>query len=399
MPTRAVAFSIAAAAVLLFAADLPFLEVAGSAVLLPLALLPLAVVGALVAARVPRNPVGWLTASAGLAFELNFTALIYAWNALVVSPGTLPGGAVAALIGDHAFPVAVAFVVLMLLHYPSGHDLGGWWTRAEIALIAMVVTGTAASLVSPGPLWVSAPQIVGDTSFAITNPLALDGLLGKAALLASGLTGRLTFPAVFLAPASLIVRYRRTSPVERAQIRWLAYVGTAAFAVLIGGGFLPGAVGDWAWGVGVTLLGMLPIAIAVAIFRYRLYDIDVLIRRTVIYAVVSAVLLVVYLAVVTGLQVVLAPVTAGSGVAVTVSTLVVVALFQPVRMRIQGAVDRRFYRARYDAERTLDAFAERLSGEVDLSTLARDLVGVVTDTVRPRSVSVWFRRGERRDRS
>jgi len=142
----------------------------------------------------------------------------------------------------------------------------------------------------------------------------------------------------------------------------------------------------------VVGIGLLPVAIGIAVTRYRLYDIDVLIRRTLIYAGVSALLAAAYIGGVALFQTILAPFTAGSGVAVAISTLAVVALFQPVRRRIQSAVDHRFYRAKYDAERTLDAFAARLREQIDLASLERELVGVVNDTMQPVHASLWLRK-------
>ncbi|HAL25188.1 MAG TPA: hypothetical protein DCP25_00405 [Chloroflexi bacterium] len=191
---------------------------------------------------------------------------------------------------------------------------------------------------------------------------------------------------------SLFIRYRRSSAVEREQIKWLAYSGTLAFVLIVLGNAIPGDLGTWLFPLAFVVLGTLPIAIAIAIFRYRLYDIDVLIRRTLVYAAVSAVLLAAYIGGVALFQTILAPFIAGNGVAVAISTLAVVALFQPVRRRIRAAVDRRFYRSRYDAERTLDAFAGRLRDEVDLESVRADLLQAVRETVQPAHASVWLRR-------
>ncbi len=201
------------------------------------------------------------------------------------------------------------------------------------------------------------------------------------------------FPALALiAAAALVFRFRRSRGVEREQLRWLMYTAAVSVGLLLIG-FLtpPGPAAAVAQVASLAGIGLLPIAIGIAITRYRLYDIDVLIRRTLIYAVLSAVLLATYVAGVALLQTILAPLTAGSGVAVAISTLAVVALFQPVRTRIQATVDRRFYRAKYDAERTLDAFAARLRDEVDLAALRGELLGAVNDTVQPAHASVWLR--------
>ena len=189
-----------------------------------------------------------------------------------------------------------------------------------------------------------------------------------------------------------MVRFRRSRGVERAQLKWLTYTAVITFGLLLIPFLVPpGWIKTLAAATSVFGVGLLPVAIGIAITRYRLYDIDVLIRRTLIYAVLSAVLLATYVGGVGLLQTVLAPLTAGSGVAVAISTLAVVALFQPVRRRIQNAVDRRFYRATYDAERTLDSFAGRLRDEVDLESVRADLLHAVRETVQPAYASVWLR--------
>ncbi|MDP9321367.1 MAG: hypothetical protein M3P16_09755 [Chloroflexota bacterium] len=220
----------------------------------------------------------------------------------------------------------------------------------------------------------------------------MQGPLGDLVLLAGSTMLRI-FPALALiAAAALVFRFRRSRGVEREQLRWLMYTAAVSVGLLLIG-FLtpPGPAAAVAQVASLAGIGLLPIAIGIAITRYRLYDIDVLIRRTLIYAVLSAVLLATYVAGVALLQTILAPLTAGSGVAVAISTLAVVALFQPVRTRIQATVDRRFYRAKYDAERTLDAFAARLRDEVDLAALRGELLGAVNDTVQPAHASVWLR--------
>ena len=156
----------------------------------------------------------------------------------------------------------------------------------------------------------------------------------------------------------------------------------------------PGLIKTLAEATAIFGIGLLPVAIGIAVLRYRLYDIDVLIRRTLIYAAVSAVLLATYVGGVALFQTILAPITAGSDVAVAISTLSVAALFQPLRRRIQEAVDRRFYRSRYDAVRTLDSFAVRLRDEVDLNAVRADLIGSVRQTIAPAHLSLWLRERE-----
>jgi hypothetical protein len=259
-------------------------------------------------------------------------------------------------------------------------------------MVTLVALGSAGQLFKDAPMPLNGPLPEGVAPIVVANPFVLPGTIGAILTLLSHLLDDATVPLILVGPLSLFVRYRRSSAMTRQQIKWITYTGAVSFTVIVASNFVPGGLSDWLWVAGIVSLGLLPVAIALAIFRYRLYDIDVLIRRTLVYAAVSAVLLLTYVAAVALLQTILAPLTAGSGVAVAISTLAVVGLFQPVRTRIRAAVDRRFYRAKYDAERTLDRFAGRLRDQVELESVRAELLSAVGETLQPSHASVWLRK-------
>jgi hypothetical protein len=249
-----------------------------------------------------------------------------------------------------------------------------------------------ASALADRPILVPQPSgFTGDAPRSIANPFALHGPVGDLLLLvASGIN--IFLPLLLIAPLALVVRFRRSRGIERQQLKWLTYATAITFGlVVIPFVVPPGPIKTLAAATATFGIGLLPIAIGVAVTRYRLYDIDVLIRRTLIYAAVSAVLLAAYIGGVALVQFILAPVTSGNGLAVAISTLAVLALFQPLRRRIQEGVDRRFYRSRYDAARTLDSFAVRLRDEVDLDAVRADLIASVRQTMAPAHTSLWLR--------
>ena len=233
---------------------------------------------------------------------------------------------------------------------------------------------------------------------AAQNPFAVNGSIGDLLSLAGTVAVIVMIAVVFLAMASLVVRYRRAVGVERQQLKWFAAViaiaGPALAIAILTSGTTSGTIADVSgatWGIAVISLALLPVAIGIAILRYRLYEIDRLISRTIGYATVTGVLVVVFAAAILLFQAVLAPLTGGNTVSVAASTLVVAALFQPLRRRVQSRVDRRFNRARYDAERIVAAFAGRLRDEVDLGQLRTEITAAVDHTVQPIAVSLWLR--------
>jgi hypothetical protein len=372
-----------------FAADLWFPDLHGPGiVIVALPLLSFAIVGSLLVVRRAGDPIGWLLGAAGALLQLGLLANAYGYASLAAG-AALPGGELAVWFGYPAAIAAVGLVVSALVRFPDGRPPGRAFAILLWAFAAFLVIGVVGVALADQSL--IAPRQPGDPPRFISNPFALHGPLGDLVLLAASAIN-IALALALIAPIALVVRFRRSRGVEREQLKWLTYTAAIAFGLgLIASVSPEGTIRVVAEATSVLGIGLLPVAIAIAIFRYRLYDIDVLIRRTLIYAAVSAVLLAAYIGGVALFQFVLAPVTAGSGVAVAISTLVVVALFQPVRTRIRSAVDRRFYRSKYDAERTLDTFAARLREQIDLASLERELVGVVNDTMQPVHASVWLR--------
>ena len=376
------------------AADLLFLDYFGPTIVLGFPMLPFAVVGSVLVLRRAGDPIGWLLGLTGALFQLGFLLSAYAYTSLGAS-AALPGGELAVWFLSSFLAFALFGLVLSaVVRFPDGRPPSRTFAILLWISVALVVIAVIGAAFAERPITVPQPLVgphAGDPPHQIPNPFALHGRLGDLVVLAGSAVK--VFPVLALiAAAALVLRFRRSRGVEREQLRWLMYTAAISVGLLLIG-FLspPGPGAEIAQAASLIGIGLLPVAIGIAITRYRLYDIDVLIRRTLIYAVLSAVLFGTYVGGVALLQAILAPLTAGSGVAVAISTLAVLALFQPVRTRIQAAVDRRFYRAKYDAERTLDAFGARLRDEVDLAALQGELLGAVNDTVQPAYASVWLR--------
>jgi hypothetical protein len=349
-----------------------------------------AVVGALIAVRRPRNPIGWLCLGFGLVGGSQVAAYSYAIHGLITDPGSLPGAVFAAWWAGWAASPVFAFVTSLLpLLFPTGRPPSPRWRPVLLLSLVTVAVATVSAAFSPGPL-------SGAAEFV--NPVGV-GILGE--ILPASFSSQspwLFVASMLLASASLIVRYRRAQGPERQQLKWFF----GAFLLVVGSLFIGSAVGIvfgesrfsgfWSSAVFPVTVLTIPMAIGIAVLRYRLYDIDLLINRTLVYGVLTAILAAAYVGAIAALQVVLQPVTQGSQLAVAASTLVVAALFQPLRARIQRVVDRRFYRSRYDAERTVARFSGRLRDELDLAALSAELIGVVGETVRPARAGLWLRR-------
>ena len=348
-----------------------------------------ATVGALVASRRPGNAIGWIFCYLGLSFPLVGAGEEYALYALVSEPGSLPGGEglvwLAAVLSG---PIVFAVFALVFLLFPEGRLLSRRW-RLVIWLDLIAAVCLLAWAFEPGPL-----ENLGLVRLA--NPFGMERLAALLGIL--GMVGLLMTLAVAVAGGiSLVVRFRRARGVERQQLKWFAFSGVVFCAVFAIGPvlwYLPSSPGtEWIWTV-LFLLGAstIPVAVGIAIMRYRLYEIDLLINRALVYGPLTAMLVLVYFGGVVGLQAALRTLTGQeSTLAVVASTLAIAALFNPLRRRVQGFVDRRFYRRKYDARKTLEAFSAKLRDETDLDALSGDLIGVVRETMQPAHASLWLR--------
>jgi hypothetical protein len=343
-------------------------------------------VGALIASRHPGNAIGWILLAAGVAAGLGAVASSFAQHWVEGSGGPDALGKAAALYASLSWiPFILMPATFLLLLFPDGRLLSRRWRPvawcAEVGIAGTFVAGGLRS----GPIE-DFPQLM--------NPIGVDSPLLD---LLEGLFLLVVLIGIVGSSASLIVRFRRSRGEQRQQMKWLALSGGVAATAVPIALLLYDVIGETAANAVImaSVLG-LPAATGVAILRYRLYDIDVVINRTLVYGSLTAILAGVYIGSVLLLQLTLSGFTEGSGLAVAASTLAVAALFRTARTPIQESVDRRFYRRKYDAARTLERFGTRLRDEVDLDALGSALRGVVSDTMQPASVSLWLRAPEAR---
>ena len=341
------------------------------------------VVGALIVARRPGNAIGWLFSAVGLLALGLSLASEYTEYGYVTRPGALPGAILAAwYLGWGAYPLFILTFTFTLLLFPNGRlPSPRWRPVAWLAAIDLAVVTVLAAL---------RPTLtVGHDEHAIANPIGIRGLPDpEQGAVGAVLTG--LFAVVSLAAcAALVVRFRRARGEERQQLKWFAYAATLMVISSVVGGLLFPAGGDV--GAAITI-ALLPVAAGIAILRYRLYDIDRLINRTLVYGLLTALLGLVYATAVLVLGQVFGGVTADPpSWAVAGATLTIAALFQPARRRIQAVVDRRFNRRKYNAAKTVETFGARLRDEIDLNTLSAELLAVVDQTMQPTRASLWLR--------
>jgi hypothetical protein len=347
-----------------------------------LTFLPFGWLGARIVPRQPHQLMGWLLCAMGLQGGLISFASEYAIYGLVTRPGALPGAAAMAWLTLWAAPVVLLLLAALLVLFPTGRPPSPRWRW--VSWLAGI--GNLLFIVSYLSVWPRrGVALLGIRSPEPTGGLMVPYTVGTAAAMV----------AVLAAAVSLVVRFRRARGVERQQLKWLAYAGALAvlgFPLLVAAeGVIrpPELVADVAAAV---LILPIPVAVSVAVLRYRLYDIDRLINRTLVYGLLTALLGAVY----AGLVLVLGQLFGGIGTeppswAVAGATLAVAALFQPARRRIQAVVDRRFNRRKYDAAGTIEAFSARLRDKVDLDALAAELLTVANQTMQPTTVSLWLR--------
>jgi hypothetical protein len=333
---------------------------------------PFIVVGLVIAARRPEHPIGWGFVGSGIFFAVQAAAIAYADAALRPGGADLPAATYAGNLTQWIFAPAVLLgYTLPFLWFPDGRALSPGWRRVAQLSVAMTFVSCVGNIFAAGPL---------NNYPHVDNPLAVD----SSAVTSVGLLAVLVYIGCILAAAvAVVIRYRRSVGIERLQMRWFL-VGVVltgfAFAVQLA---LLVATGDVGWGV--ELLFALPVCAGIAILRYRLFDIDRVISRTVTYAGLTALVVAPYLV----LAALASRLARGSAFAVAALTLASLAVLRPVHRRLQATVDRRFNRARYDATRTVEAFAAGLRDEVDADAVRADLLAVTARAVEPVSLSLW----------
>jgi hypothetical protein len=351
-------------------------------------------VGALIASRRPENPIGWLCLADGL-FWMSTNMLDYYSVYGMAKSGSLPFALGAAAINNWLWVPSVGLLATyVFLLFPNGRLPSRRWRPLAWLSGVVIVSVSIGVMLSPGSL---------DMPRGIRNPFGLEAapLVTTVAYLILPL-----LPLCMLASAlSLVLRYRRSRGDERQQIKWIAFAASLValvYLIAMVASFVHPSeawttVGSVWWLNLLTIAALLsfvtiPITVGFAVLKYRLYDIDLIINRTLVYGSLTATLVALYFGVIVVLQRVFVALTGQkSTLAVVASTLLIATLFTPLRRLIQGFIDRRFYRRKYDARKTLESFSARLRDETDLDAVSDDLVGVVTETMQPAHVSIWLR--------
>jgi hypothetical protein len=352
------------------------------------------VIGAIIASRLPAHPIGWICCAIGFTGAVEHFSGEYAVYALLARPEALAGGKAMVWIQNWFWILIFGLIVFLLLLFPNGRLPSNRWRAFAWLSAAVTLIGAILAAISPDV----GLDVLGSTDnrhnyISLPNPLGIEGLPNlfrpvQTLVLALG-------P---VAAASVVVGRRKARGVERQQIKWLLYAGAIFFVGIFLKNTIFSLLGGVPWGMWVgnllVVVGGLggPIAIGIAILRYRLYEIDLIINRTLVYGSLTAMLVALYFVGIIVMQRIFVLLTGQqSTLAVVASTLLIAALFTPLRRRIQSFIDRRFYRRKYDARKTLETFSAQLRNETDLEALSNDLVGVVRETMQPAHVSLWLR--------
>ena len=358
------------------------------------------IIGAIIASRLPANPLGWLFCAAACIAAVSHLSVEYAIYALLARPNSLSAGEALAWLASWVWIPYIGCLVLSLLLFPNGRLPSRRWGWLVWLTVLVTMAGAVWVALSPGAIANLAIANLG----AIRNPLGIEGLPRGYEPVQTIMPALLFVAAV----STLGLRLHRARGIERQQIKWPAY-----FAVMATGGSvlydtaISEAIGssllEWAgFVISICALVSFPVSVGIAMVRYRLYEIDTLINRTLVYGLLTAILAGIYFGSVTATQALFRTLTGQEQLpqlVVVASTLVIAALFNPIRRRIQSFIDRRFYRSKYDARKTLEGFSARLREETDLDALSDELAGVVRETMQPAHVSIWLRPDEapRRD--
>ena len=346
------------------------------------------VIGLLIASRRPENSLGWIFLWIGIGANAGNGASAYAHYALVTEPGSLPAGDWAAALGEFLWPVAIMSILLLLVLFPSGRPASRYqrWLL-WFGLFGIAALGLGGFLLLPREIKI-APGIVVD------NPAGIEAFAGALSKLA--MTAVVIPVVAFLSIGALIVQTRRSHGVERQQLKWFGYSALAMvlfnFVIVnIVKTLVPAVRGGGTDLLFIAAFALIPIGTGVAILRYRLYDLERIVNRTLVYSALTTVLGGAYVGLVFLLREMTGSWTRDSDIAVAGSTLAVATMFRPLRNKLQGFIDHRFFRRKYDASHTLQSFAGRLRDEVDLGSLGKELVDVVSETMQPAHASLWLR--------
>jgi hypothetical protein len=350
----------------------------------PLTIIPptFATLGALISSRRSGNVMGWIFLATGILGGVQIFFGQYATVALLPDGPALPGGALAAwlaMLAQNSFPISIMFLVLL---FPDGKLPSRRFRPLAWAMGLFLATILVVGTLSPGPF----PEFP-----SASNPFGVEGAKPSGPVLLAGGIGGLA--CVIATMLTLIVRFYFSRGEERLQLKWFTYAVTVGISTpLLLSTLAPAVfqmVGPFAWTLGFLSL---PVSAGVAILRYRLYEIDLIINRTLVYGTLTAMLVAFYIGGVVSLQYAFRALTGGgSQLAIVASTLLIAALFNPLRRRLQNFIDHLFYRRKYDAAKTLEAFSAKLRDETDIDALNSELLSTVRETIQPEHVSLWLR--------